>query len=174
MRITKFAIVVFALLSLHFNLFAQDSEQLFTIYLVRHAEKEMTSDNPKDPPLTPCGEIRAKSLAIFFDSVELDVIYSTDYKRTKKTALPTAEKKRLEIKIYDPRELNDFAKLLINRKQDVLVVGHSNTTGVLAGLLIGEELGSFDEKIYNRIYQVVLYNKSGRLHVLQTAFKCDD
>ena len=174
MRITKFMIVVFVLLSVHFSVFAQDSEQLFTIYLVRHAEKELTSNNPKDPLLTPCGENRAKSLANFFNTVELDVVYSTDYIRTKKTALPTAKKKRLEIEIYNPNELNDFAKLLINRKQDVLVVGHSNTTGVLAGLLIGEEIGSFDEKIYNRVYQVVLYNESGRLHVLQTAYNCDD
>ena len=173
MRVTKFMIVVFALLSLQFSVFAQDSEQLFTIYLMRHAEKELTSNNPKDPPLTPCGENRAKSITSFLDSVDLEAVYSTEYIRTMKTALPTATKKGLEIESYNPKELNDFAKLLLNRKQDALVVGHSNTTGVLAGLLAGEKIGSFDEKIYNRVYQVVMYKDKGRLHILHTSFNCD-
>jgi len=54
------------------------------------------------------------------------------------------------------------------------VVGHSNTTGVLAGLLIGEDLGAFDLDIYNRVYQVVICNNNGRLHLLSTAFDCED
>jgi 2-keto-3-deoxy-galactonokinase len=53
-----------------------------------------------------------------------------------------------------------------------LVVGHSNTTAVLAGLLIGEEMGSFDESIYNRVYQVVIAGDDRRLHILHTAFVC--
>jgi len=62
-------------------------------------------------------------------------------------------------------------QLLINR-QDALVVGHSNTTAVLAGLLIGQEMGSFDESIYNRVYQVVIAGDDRRLHILHTAFAC--
>ena len=104
--------------------------------------------------------------------VKLDIIYSTDYIRTHNTAGPTALSKELEPVKYDPNELEAFSKVLIDRKQDALVVGHSNTTGVLAGLLVGEEIGEFDTSIYNRIYQVVLHKERGRLHVLHTAFKC--
>ena len=147
---------------------------VFTIYLVRHSEKDVSSNNPADPPLTPCGEQRSESLSHFLSDVPLDVIYSTDYNRTKKTALPTAMSKGLEIKEYNEEGLVDFCKLLVKRKQDVLVVGHSHTTGVLAGLLVGEEIGEFDLDIYDRIYQVVLRKKRGRLHLLHTAFTCNE
>ena len=145
---------------------------VFTIYLVRHSEKDVSFNNSADPPLTPCGEQRSKSLSRFFKDVPLSAIYSTDYTRTKNTALPTAKMKGMEIKEYNEEELVDFSTLLIKRKQDALVVGHSNTTGVLAGLLVGEEFGEFELDIYDRIYQVVLRKKRGRLHLLHTAFSC--
>ena len=147
---------------------------VFTIYLVRHSEKDVSSNNSADPPLTPCGEQRSESLSNFLSDVPLDVIYSTDYNRTKKTALPTAMSKGLQIKKYNDEELVDFSKLLIKRKQNALVVGHSNTTGVLAGLLVGEEIGEFDLDIYDRVYQVAIHKKRGRLHLLHTAFDCND
>jgi broad specificity phosphatase PhoE len=106
-------------------------------------------------------------------AVDLDAIYSTDYIRTKSTAQPISTQRGLEILKYNPKELNDFAKLLIGNKKDVLVVGHSNTTGVLAGLLAGEEIGSFNEDIYNRIYQVVIYKDAARLHILHSSFYCN-
>lgn len=145
---------------------------VFTIYLVRHSEKDVSFNNSADPPLTPCGEQRSKSLSRFFKDVPLSAIYSTDYTRTKNTALPTAKMKGMEIEEYNEEELVDFSKLLIKRKQEALVVGHSNTTGVLSGLLVGEEFGEFDLDIYDRIYQVVLRKKRGRLHLLHTAFSC--
>ena len=146
---------------------------IYTIYLVRHSEKDVSSDNPADPPLTPCGKERSESLSSFLSDVPLEVVYSTDYTRTKNTAKPTALYKALEVQIYNDEELDDFSKLLIKRKQDALVVGHSNTTGVLAGILTGQEIGEFDLDIYDRIYQVVLRKKRGRLHVLHTAFLCN-
>ena len=147
---------------------------VFTIYLVRHSEKDLSSNNSADPPLTPCGEQRSESLSRFLKDVPLDVIYSTNYNRTKKTALPTALSKGLKIKEYNDEELVDFSKLLIKNKQDALVVGHSTTTGVLAGLLVGEEIGEFDLDIYDRVYQVAIHKKRGRLHLLHTAFDCND
>ena len=153
---------------------AQKDSEIFTIYLVRHSEKELTSSNHSDPPLSKCGEQRSESLSSFLRDVNLDVIYSSDYIRTKSTALPTALSKGLEISEYNPQELEDFSKLLIDSKQDALVVGHSNTTGVLAGLLVGEEIGAFDLDIYDRVYQALIYNNSGELHLLHTAFDCSD
>lgn len=152
---------------------AQNSNGLLTIYLVRHSEKDLASNNGGDPPLTPCGEQRSEHLNSFLSDVDLDAVYSTDYTRTKNTALPTAKSKELEIQEYTTQDLEGFSKLLISRKQDALVVGHSNTTGVLAGLLVGEEIGDIDLDIYNRVYQVVIHKKSGRLHLLHTAFYCN-
>jgi len=170
----KYLTIILIMLGFQSNVGAQENNEIFTIYLVRHSEKDTSSNNYSDPPLTQCGEQRSESLSSFLIDVHLDVIYSTDYNRTKNTALPTAQSKGLEIKEYNAEILNDFSKLLLESKQDALVVGHSNTTGVLAGLLVGEGIGEFDLDIYNRVYQVVIYENRGRLHLLHTAFDCND
>ena len=160
------------LLSPFFSANAQGLDQGFTLYLVRHAEKELSADNPKDPPLTPCGEERAESLAHFLSSVDLEAVYSTDYLRTRNTAHPVAREKEIEVQIYDPKNPDDFAKLLVDRKQNALVVGHSNSTPTLAGLLLGEELESIDESIYDRIYQLVFFEGKARLQLFHSTFEC--
>jgi broad specificity phosphatase PhoE len=169
-----YIIIILIILGFQTDNYAQVNNETFTIYLVRHSEKDLTSNNYSDPFLTPCGELRSESLSGFFSAVDFDVIYSTNYNRTKSTALPTATSKGLKIKEYDANNLKDFSKFLLKNKQDALIVGHSNTTGVLAGLLVGEELSEFDLDIYNRVYQVVIYNDSGRLHLLHTTFDCKD
>ena len=169
---SRYLTILVLILGLQPDACAQKSDEIFTIYLVRHAEKDLTSDNPADPSLTPCGEKRSQSLSSFFSAVDLDAIYSTNYVRTKNTAQPTATSQGLEIEEYDAGRLKEFSNLLLDRRQDVLVVGHSNTTAVLAGILVGEEFGEFDLDIYNRVYQVVIYENSGRLHLLHTAFEC--
>lgn len=161
-------------LGLQRDLKIQEKDKLFTVYLVRHAEKDLSSNNDGDPPLTPCGELRSEKLNLLLTDVDLEAVYSTNYIRTKSTAQPTAKTKGLEIQKYSTQDLEAFAKLLIDRKQDALVVGHSNTTGVLAGLLIGEELADIDLDMYNRIYQVVIHEKGGRLHLFHTSFDCNN
>jgi len=156
------------------NLNTQSDNELFTIYLVRHAEKDLTSNNGGDPPLTECGEQRSEKLNLLLSDVNLNAVYSTNYTRTKNTALPIAKSKGLEIQEYDTQDLEAFSKLLIDQKQNALVVGHSNTTGVLAGILVGEELADIDLDTYNRVYQVVIHKKNSRLHLLHTAFDCND
>ena len=148
---------------------AAQEDGTFTLYLVRHAEKELDA---QDPDLTACGVERSESLTAFFDAVPLEAVYSTDFRRTMNTALPTARAKGLEVQAYDPRALEGAMEELLQKQQDALVVGHSNTTWVLAGLLVGEDIGSFDESIYNRVYQVVVSAQGKRLHVLHTAFHC--
>ena len=168
----KNLIIILIILGFQFNVVAQSNNETFTIYLVRHSEKDLTSNNYSDPPLTDCGEQRSKNLSGFLTDIDLDAVYSTDYNRTKNTALPTALSKGLDVKEYNAEKLEDFSKLIIDRRQDALVVGHSNTTGVLAGLLVGEDLGEFDLDIYDRIYQVVVYKDTGRLHLLHSLFDC--
>ena len=152
---------------------SQPKEGLFTIYLVRHAEKDVSDKNNSDPALTPCGVERAESLSTFFDQITLDKIYSSDYLRTRETAKPTAQSKGKELVFYNPGDLKSFSKELLEKQENALVVGHSNTTGILAGLLCDQEIGSFDESIYNRIYQVVINKKTPQLYVYHTAFSCE-
>lgn len=170
----KYLLIIIVSLGFQSLVNAQDSSKIFTIYLVRHSEKDYTFNDSSDPPLTQCGEQRSQYLNKFLSDVPLKAVYSTDYKRTKSTASPTAKAKGLQIKGYDANDLKEFSKLLLDSQQDVLVVGHSNTTGGLAGILVGEEIGEFALNIYDRIYQVVIYKNNGRLHLLHTAFVCEN
>jgi hypothetical protein len=75
----KFFIIILLILGVQFNIHSQESNETFTIYLVRHAEKDLFSNNSTDPPLTKCGEKRSENLSTFLMDVELDAIYSTNY-----------------------------------------------------------------------------------------------
>lgn len=150
---------------------AQEKDS-FTIYLVRHAEKVIDKENLKDPPLTPCGAERAESISRFLTDIGIERIYSTDYTRTRETALPTATLKDLEIEIYSPSDLESIAEILLKRGEDALVVGHSNSTPVLAGLLAGEQGYAIPDNIYNQVYQVVICGKEKQLNIFSTAFEC--
>ena len=152
---------------------AGEDDTIFSIYLVRHAEKDSEAKDPKDPSLSACGELRAESLARVLSDINLEKIYSTSYERTLGTARPSAEYRQLEIEIYDPHELEEFSRKLLKAQQDALVVGHSNTTGELAGLLAGEKGEAFDEEIYDRLYQVIISGDQGQANLLHQAFHCE-
>ncbi|MEP5569330.1 MAG: phosphoglycerate mutase family protein [Halioglobus sp.] len=144
----------------------------YSIYLVRHAEKVTSNPEDSDPNLTHCGDQRADRLAVILESIEIDVIYSSDYRRTRETAAPVANNKRLDVQLYDPNMLGQFAEKLQAEKRDTLVVGHSNTTGVLAGMLAGIEIEEFSEAEYDRLYQVIISPDSAKLSLLHQAFEC--
>ena len=148
------------------------NDEIFTIYLVRHSEKDFTSENTSDLPLSECGKQRSIALSSFLNEVHLEAVYSTDYTRTKNTAIPTAETKDIKITLYDGQDIDSFSHILLDIKEDALVVGHSNTTGVLAGLLVNQEIGDIDLDIYDRIYQVVICGETRQLHLFHSSFQC--
>ena len=82
---------------------------------------------------------RAKRWAEYFKNIDLDAVYSTNYKRTMQTATPTAESKKLEIKIYSPRRMYDSIFQKETKGKSVLVVGHSNTTPFFVNEILGEK-----------------------------------
>lgn len=119
-------------------------------FLVRHAEK--TTEKP-DPALTQAGQQRAQDLTARLDKVSLTAIYSSDYTRTRDTAAPVAKAQGLDVIIYDPRDLEGLAKILLAQKGQILVVGHSNTTPELSALLGGPKGEPIVEATeYDRFY----------------------
>ncbi len=122
----KNLIVILALLFIgQQNLYAQKT----TIYVVRHAEKDMSDPKDRDPDLSAEGKQRAEALAKHLKGEKLDSIFATAYKRTKLTGYPTADKIGLAIKTYDASKLKEFADGLQKNAQGkkMLVIGHSNT-----------------------------------------------
>ena len=110
-----------------------------TFYLIRHAEKDRFDPNNDNPELNQKGLDRAIRWAEVFDPITLDHIYSTDYERTLMTAAPTSVKKDIEIELYDPSVLDINTFLKEHEGEQVLIVGHSNTTPDFTNKLLGKK-----------------------------------
>ncbi|MCS5593480.1 MAG: histidine phosphatase family protein [Porticoccaceae bacterium] len=118
---------------------ACSSQEGTTYYFIRHAEKLRIDTTDKNPTLNYEGVKRADAWKEVFTNVELDAVYSTDYKRTKLTAKPTADSKNLPIFLYDPKDMYSESFQNKTKGKAVLVVGHSNTTNVFANKVLGIE-----------------------------------
>jgi broad specificity phosphatase PhoE len=118
---------------------AQSPAETSTFYFIRHAEKDRTNMDDKDPKLKEEGILRAAKWSLVLQHIKFDAVYSTDYNRTKQTAQPTAEKNGLELTMYDPSNLDGKAFLEANKGKTVLVVGHSNTTPAFVNAVLGEQ-----------------------------------
>lgn len=145
----------------------QDSET--TIFLVRHAEK--VKDNSDDPKLTPEGEIRANELMYILKHVKLDAIYSTPYKRTQQTVLPTANDKNLEIQAYKPGERGFLEKVFNSYPGGtVLIVSHSNTIPALANELVGrKEFNDLNDNTYDNLF-IAHVSSDGQAKIIRMRF----
>ena len=107
-------------------------------YFIRHAEKDRSNPENKNPELNQQGKIRALNWLYFFRDIPLKKIYSTNYNRTIQTVKQIAEEKKIPISYYSPENIDveNFKKQ--NKNMSILVVGHSNTTPELVNLIIGE------------------------------------
>lgn len=132
-------------------------------FLVRHAEKADQSD---DPPLTDAGQARARSLAGLLRDAGVGAIYSSSFERTLDTAAPLASDLDVEVKRYDPNQLPELATALLSSPGRHLVVGHSNTTPVLARLLGGEAGPPISEDEYDRLYVLTHWPGAGTTTVV--------
>ncbi|GAB2871613.1 phosphoglycerate mutase family protein [Hymenobacter ruber] len=99
-----------------------------TIYIVRHAEKDSTSDRA-DPTLSPLGQTRALALRQTLLRHHPAALFTTDTKRTRATLAPLAEALKLEPQTYDPKRGRDLADRILKEYagKSVVIVGHSNT-----------------------------------------------
>jgi len=142
----------------------------YSIYLVRHAEKQKDAENPG---LTRCGQKRAKQLANLLSQVNISQVYSTSYQRTRQTATPLAKANKLAIQDYNPKYLAQLAIQLQKRKQNTLVVGHSNTTPQLAELLVKEKIPPLSEDDYQQLYQIQVIGKQKLITTLTQPLVCN-
>jgi broad specificity phosphatase PhoE len=126
-----------------------------TVFLVRHSEKESGSD----PVLSELGLERNAALESMLSEVKFDAVFSTPFQRTEMTANAICNAQNLELINYDHKDLTGLAKKIQEeyRGQQVLVVGHSNTTPTLCGILDGSNAHeAFDESDYSNLMMVVI------------------
>ena len=144
----SFARILLAWLTLASTAAALDN----VVVLVRHAEKV---DDSRDAELSETGRARAEVLAALLKDMKIDTIYSSDYIRTRDTARPLAEALGLELELYNPGDLEALATKLRAAEGRILVVGYSNTTPRLVGLIGGEPGTDIADDEYDRLYIVV-------------------
>lgn len=169
------AVSLSLIMSLAFALFAiwpevsfagshEPQKEMQVIFLVRHAEKMTTGS---DPDLTPAGQIRAQMLAGLLKDAGIRHVHSTDFTRTRKTAMPVAEAAGLTVEIYDPSALSTLAAMLQATEARHLVVGHSNTTTKMVELLGGDPGSPIDDDSeFDRLYVVSISPGGGVSTVL--------
>jgi phosphohistidine phosphatase SixA len=128
------------------------------VYVVRHAERaDDGAPAPEamvDPVLSEAGIARARELSDLLLPVGLTHVHSTDYLRTRMTALPVTEAAGVPIAAYDADDQPALARRLLDTPGTHLVVGHSNTVPELVELLGGEPGMPIDPLEYDRIYVI--------------------
>jgi len=133
------------------------------VVLVRHAEKAPGDD----PPLTMSGMARAERFAALLEPLGVAGVLSTDFRRTRQTARPIAERAGVGVELYDPaRPAELVARVAQHRGGALVVVGHSNTVPDLVAGLGGEPGPPIDEAAeFDRVYLLVL--DGGRVATLR-------
>jgi len=151
---TTFVIVAVALMMASSVAANEDT----VVFLVRHAEKTAEKD---DPGLSADGQQRSLQLANLLRDARIEHIHSTDYKRSRETAVPFAEMTGLDIEIYSWDDPPGVAQSLMHDGKRHLVVGHSNTTTELVTLLGGDPGTEIDHTSeYDRLY-ILTINRKG-------------
>lgn len=130
--------------------------------LLRHAEKETGTP---DPALSPKGHSRTGFFASWLGEPgqNYEAVWSSDYRRTRDTAGPIAESLGTSTRVYDPRELPALVKVLLESDVNAVVVGHSNTTPELAGLLCLCEVAPMNEDDYEHGFLVTFMGEQRAL-----------
>ena len=120
------------------------SQECTEFFLIRHAEKDRSDLENKNPNLNEKGKLRALKWVEILDGINFDKIYSTNYNRTIQTVSPISKKLNIDVSIYSQSALSYKDFILKNYGNKVLVVGHSNTIpGFVNGLI--------NEKVYEQI-----------------------
>ncbi|MDB9782720.1 histidine phosphatase family protein [Winogradskyella sp.] len=133
-----------------------------TYYLIRHAEKDQSDKTNRDPHLIEAGIKRANQWANVLKDVTFDMVYSSNYNRTKETAAPTAKANNVEVSFYDPRNLNSEKFQNTTKGKTVLVVGHSNTTPMFVNKLLGKKKYDMIAEDNNSNLYIVTVSKNSK------------
>jgi broad specificity phosphatase PhoE len=105
------------------------------VLLVRHAER---SPGEGDVSISGLGRDRAQALAQLLRDTDVDAIITSQMIRTKETAGPLAQAKRLTPEALPADRLDAVVERIRSlRGQTVLIVHHSNTVPVLVEKLGG-------------------------------------
>lgn len=166
----KKLVVLITLVLCVFTAFAQDDFKPKTIFLIRHAEREV--EPQQDPPLNQKGVARSQELARLLGGAGIKAIYTSQFARTKQTVEPLANKLgvtvapiSLKTNPNNPRQIaEDSTKEVVNKilegpGENVLVVGHSNSIPDVIKMLGSDVVPTIDDRKHDDLFIVTVYAK---------------
>lgn len=130
------------------------------VYLVRHAEKDMSDPKNRNPVLLPVGEERAKHLATKLRMANISAVYTTNFLRTVGTVTPLATQQGLPIQYYQgtdyPAMLDVFRK---EKGKTILVCGHSdNLLPIIRQAGAKPPLETIADTDYSNLFRLVIHS----------------
>lgn len=144
----------------------EKNDETTIYYFIRHAEKQRTNPTDKNPSLTFQGLKRADAWAEVLSEANINLVYTTDYNRTKETAQPTAEKNGLSMYVYNPKNMYNDGFKYNTKGKNVLIVGHSNTTPAFVNKILGyKKYAQIADDVNGNLY-IVTVTKSGATSVV--------
>jgi bisphosphoglycerate-dependent phosphoglycerate mutase len=133
-------ILLFACLSL--------KSQQTNIYIIRHAEKDLSDKTNTNPDLSEAGKLRAKKLVSELKKVKFSAAYSTPYNRTQHNSI--------EVINYDPKDSKALAGEVLRQYsgKNIIIAGHSNTIpGILEAFGVKAPF-EISEDDYSNIFHI--------------------
>lgn len=100
-----------------------------TVWIVRHAEKDVKNTAGPDPALSLDGQDRAKDLSRLLMPNRVLAVYATSSKLARQTAQPIAYGRGVTVQTYDPSDPAALASSVVRQYKGggVLIVGDANT-----------------------------------------------
>ncbi len=145
-----------------------NAQKTLKVWVVRHAEKLTDDPKDKDPDLSAEGKARAEALKEYLGGQSIDSIFSTNYKRTKLTGYPLADKIGITIKTYNPAQQNALAKQLMEnaKGKKVVIIGHSNTVQeIVEAFGAKRPVKDLTEEDYDYIFMVTIKGDKAEVKV---------
>ena len=167
-NLKKVSFIVFLIASLFFVSCSEELTEEKVIYLVRHAEKNLT-DTTDNPDLTAEGVDRSNELVKVLNTIKIDNFYSTKYQRNMNTLQPLANFNSKEIKVY---EWHDWEPMLegIKKSKDktFIISGHGdNLLPMIVYLGATQPIEKLGHEEYDNIFKVTLSNKDTVVEVIK-------
>ncbi len=144
-----------------------DIPEITTYYLIRHAEKDRSNPDNKNPDLNEKGIARAALWSNVFQKIKFDEIYSTELNRTQQTVSAISLQSDVKLTPYAADNLYSEDFKMRTQGKTVLVAGHSNTTPQFVNKIIGEDrYPNMDDNDNGTLYIVTVVGNKTKVQVL--------
>lgn len=143
--------------------------QTHSIFLSTHAETKHINNNP---PLSQCGELRAKQLSTLLSYSNIESVYSTTDMRTMQTANPTAQNNNIPVKIFTDKLLDSVAITAISSDKNILIIGNNDTIAFLIEFITKKTVNLPKNNYQKMLYQITMINDQAILNVLKHPLQC--